>query len=448
MTQDPKNLPAWLRKESENKKKSAPPPAAPPPSDPPEDSASEEDIPPWLREDQSQAAPPPAPAHSGLRRLAPPPDSEGQGDVPPWLKGLDEPKSYSIGGTELSEEYLAGGDELAASDESELTFDLWMAQQNESTREKDIEEEVPDLLSAIKDDKSTPAPPATGQLPDWFLGLEELDTSDAPGWFNAEEQPPASDEPPPWISDLVEESGAPDQAPAAVPTTGGLSDDIVSFFDSLGGTPAGSPPGASADDEGEPDLNWLIEQPPPDVGDLPVDDFFAGSANAPEDEATPDWFYQSGGAAAADDDPFADQADDFADADVESEPHAEPAVEIPQNELDAFFDNLAAGRAADRATHDETDDIEEPDLAWFVDEAPAEPEVPEEAIPDPEIFSEDDQNTLNWLSELGGIVTSASRSSEPYQPEAQASFSDAPDEFMDAARSARSRGTQLVEPAR
>ncbi len=426
MTQDPKKLPAWLRKESANKKKSSPPPpAAPPPSDPPEDAANEE-IPPWLREDLPEAAPP-APPSSGLRRLAPPPENgEDQGEVAPWLRGLDEPKSYSIGGTELSEEYLAGGDELAASDESELTFDLWMAEQTESKREKDIEEEVPDLLSAIEEDKSTPAPPVTGQLPDWFLGLEELDTSDAPEWFNAEAEPPTgANEPPPWISDMVEESNAPAGAPA---------DDIASFFDSLGGSPPGSTPPsrAAADDEGEPDLNWLIDQPPLDVGNLPVDDFFAEVPDTPQDDdGTPDWFYQSGAAAPSDDDSFADQLDDFAESDAEAdaEAHAIPAVEIPQNELDAFFDNLAADRAAHDSNED-TADIEEPDLAWFVDETPAESEAPGDDIPEPdlELFSEDDQNTLNWLNELGGIVSSASRSSQPYQSEAPASFADTPDD--------------------
>ncbi len=195
-------------------------------------------MPPWLREDaSSNAAPPPAEPTSGLKRLAPRPETDDQGGVPPWLQGLDEPKSYSIGGTELSEEYLAGGDELADTDDTELTFDHWMELQTESKREKDVEEEVPDLLSAIEDDKKTPAPPATGQLPDWFLGLEALDTSDAPEWFNVEEkQPPASNEPPPWISDMVGESNA--QPPAGAPAdrqedapAGAPADDIVSFFE-------------------------------------------------------------------------------------------------------------------------------------------------------------------------------------------------------------------------
>ena len=432
MTEDPKNLPAWLRKESEDQEKAPPPPpAAPPPSDPPA-SDDEDAVPPWLREDQPLDAPPP-PSTSGLKRLAPRPEGDDQGDVPPWLKGLDEPKSYSIGGTELSEEYLAGGDELADSDQTDLTFDLWLAQQTESTREKDIEEEVPDLLSAIEEDKDTPAPPATGQLPDWFLGLEELDTSDAPEWFSAEEKPPASNEPPPWISDMVEESDESAEPPAKASTGSLADDDIVSFFDSLTGTPSDTPPSASADDddEGEPDLEWLIEQQPLDVDDLPTDDFFTGAADAPEDDATPDWFYQSGAAAPADDDPFADEPDEFDEADAE--PDAAPAVEIPQNELDAFFDNLAADRAATHEdTSDATEDIEEPDLAWFVDEeeAPAEPD-PLDDIPEPdiEVFSEEDENTLSWLNELGSIVSSASRSSEPYRPETPASFTDdIPDE--------------------
>ncbi len=436
MTEDPKNLPAWLRKDSENQAPKREPSRQPPPSDPPESDASdEESLPPWLREDAPPTdQPPSAEPTSGLRRLAPRPDEGDQGDVPPWLQGMDEPKSYSIGGAELSEEYLAGGDQLADSDNSELTFDLWMAQQTKSKREKDIEEEVPDLLSAIEDDKDKAAPPSTGQLPDWFLGLEELDTSDAPEWFNVDDKPSTGalgNEPPPWISDMVGEAAEP---PADNSTK--APDDIASFFNSLAGSGATTPTAASADDEGEPDLDWLMGQQPLDTGDLPVDDFFAELSNQPPEAETPDWFSQPSNSPSAADpfaddpyaaDPFAEEPDDFddVDADAPTDDRGEPAVEIPQNELDAFFDNLAAGRAA---TQEDTDDIEEPDLGWFIDEAAAEPEAAEEApadeFPDPEIFNEDDQNTLSWLNELGSIVSSASRSSEPYQPQQSPSFTD------------------------
>src|SRR5262249_30968997 len=121
MTQDPKKLPNWLNKASPEPPKSEPPPSS-------EDAG--EDVPPWLREEQ-----PPAP--SKIKKVASP-KPEPPGESAPWLQGLEANKSYKIGGTELSEEYLSKGDELPEALDSELTYDSWMAQQLESRRVKDI----------------------------------------------------------------------------------------------------------------------------------------------------------------------------------------------------------------------------------------------------------------------------------------------------------------------
>ncbi|MEP7293530.1 MAG: hypothetical protein ABI835_17220, partial [Chloroflexota bacterium] len=330
MTQDPKKLPSWLTG-GDKKPKNEPPPApeASKPNSGSDDASA--DIPPWLRED----LPPP----SRVKRVAPPPPQEqqGEGDLPPWLAGADQPaqpKSYKIGGVELSEEYLSGGDALPETLDSEMTFDSWMADQVESNREKDIEEEVPDdLMSSIQQDAA--APKQTGQLPDWFLGLESLDTEEAPEWFVADDDaPPQPAEPatPTWISDMIDEernpaaqSEAEDELPSA--------DEIGSFFTTIGSV------SRQSEDE-TPDIDWYDQVDTPDEQlDTPSDDFFAQlvGKNTASSSAPPPYTPQS-------------NYDSFADFDAygeDEEPERAPAapepqasVEIPQNELDAFFDNI------------------------------------------------------------------------------------------------------------
>lgn len=264
MTQDPKKLPSWLS--GDKQPPNEPPPSEPPPSDAPDD-GDDANVPPWLRNEQ----PPKPPQPSKVKRVSPPPDREGTGSLPPWLAGADEeakPKSYKIGGTELSEDYFADADNLADSADTGMTFDTWIADQEESRREKDIEEEIPDdLLDVIANE---PPPPkgtgmlkSTGQLPDWFLGLESLDTTEAPEWFQNEddEEPQATAAAPLWMSDMMNEPDEPaDELPPA--------DEIGSFFSSLGGLPD--------DDEETPEIDWYDQGSlPDDVGQTLNDDFFA-----------------------------------------------------------------------------------------------------------------------------------------------------------------------------
>ncbi|MBI1258764.1 MAG: SH3 domain-containing protein [Chloroflexi bacterium] len=415
MTQDPKKLPNWLRGK---KKAEAPPPQqtpppkdVPPPVEPPEASAPDDDsaLPPWLRKD----APPPPPTPSKVRRLAPPPP-EQPGGVPPWLAGMEEePKAYKIGGTELSEEYLKGGDELPDTLDSEMTYDSWMADQLESKREKDIEEEVPDLLSSITPDDSLSRPEGkqTGQLPDWFLGLEELDEAETPDWFNADEQTTkaAGDTMPPWINDMVEQQPEPEPI-----------DEIGSFFDSLGSS--------DAVEEETPEIDWFnhpevddedFQDDPDNIPGVPTDDFFAqlvsGNRSTPTPQ-TPARAPEPPPRPPADVRPPPRQEIELPDIDdldefIEDEPEARPAVEIPQNELDAFFDNVAAGRETSPV-----DDIEDPDLEWIVPSEPAAEALPEEPEiefePEPPSAAQE-EDTMSWLNQLQNIVSSASRPTEP-----------------------------------
>lgn len=382
MTQDPKKLPAWLK----NAKKTEEPPPSEPPSS--ETGTNDADVPPWLRD---EVPPPP----SKVRRVAPPPDRQGTGDLPPWLAGAEEeaqPKSYKIGGTELSEEYFAAADALPETTDSGMTFDAWIAEQAEAKREKDIEEEVPDdLLDAIA---SEPPPPKgtgslkqTGQLPDWFLGLESLDTTEAPEWFQNEDEaaPQSAATVPTWMSDMMDE---PEEQPAEeLPP----ADEIGSFFSSLGGMP---------EDEETPEIDWYDQADlPDDAGQTFSDDFFTNlvSGGVAEQSTTPQTTQ-----------PLYDDFDDFEQNNVA--PPAQGAVEIPQNELDAFFSDLASGREAPsepEAASVSMDDIEDPDLEWVADEEPVIPE-PEPYVP-PEAPAELAEENNSWLNELQGIVSGATR---------------------------------------
>lgn len=379
MTQDPKTPPPWMKGSGDNQ---------PPPSEPEDSGANaDEDVPPWLRED----AAPSLPSLPRVRRVAPPPQEEGsEGELPPWLAGADEPekpKTFRIGGVELPEEYFAAADELPDTLDTEMTFDSWMAEQEEAKREKDIEEEVPDdLLSSISGD--TGSLKQTGQLPDWFLGLDALDTTEAPQWFVAEEDDEAQKRleavPPTWISDMLNEEPAgmqPSDEEDELPS----ADDISSFFTSIGGISGG--------EEETPDIDWYDQV---ETGEqtpyTPSDDFFAQlvSGGAPASEPAPDF----------------NAYPDFGGYDEpEAETPAQGAVEIPQNELEAFFDNLSTGREPVSL-----DDIEDPDLEWVV---PSEREIEDEPLftpPDePEMPAASEEDSADWLGQLENIVSSASR---------------------------------------
>ncbi|MCZ2098097.1 MAG: hypothetical protein LC121_17875 [Anaerolineae bacterium] len=447
---------------------------APPPSSP--DSDSQVDLPPWLRDDFVP--------ESKVRRIAPV-NPESSGGDPPWLADIpevEEPRSYKIGGTEISAEYLAGGDDLPDTLDSEMTFDAWMAEQEESKRVKDIEEEVPDLLTGISefegDSSGAPDSKGTGQLPDWFLGLEALDTRDAPDWFVNEDIPDAQSKPPseipPWISDMViedEETSKPKAPPedefgsllrsigdseikdkatpdawsfkAAEDDAGAIPDDF--FAQLTAAAPerapmraAPPPPSAAEDDEvpsfedlfaglGEPDAeNDLISGEPTPIDDMfaqlgssappqlqptledteaVVEDFFAEIGDAPPQPSPKSWETSLPSQLA----PEIDAFDEFPD-----DPDAPGGVEIPQIELDAFFDGVAAERTPSALDRDE---IAEPDLEWFVTSEPEadEPEVIEaEPPPLPPVDRED---TMGWLSELNNIVTAVQRPLQPPPPE-------------------------------
>ena len=367
------------------------------------------DLPPWMRaeDDASEEAPstPPQPE--------PPEPPAAEPELPPWLAGLDEDLTGTAPTSEpeiripgVSHEFLASGDELPDTLDTDQTYDAWAEQLYEENRVRDPEEDVPDLLSAIEPDapESPAERPSTGELPDWFLGLEEIDTSDAPEWFTKSTSAPPPPAPavtdpesgvPPWMADMAAE----DQPPS----------DELPTFEPLSDEPAGA-------DEETPDLSWFSEAdfndtpiPTPDEYAQPVDDFMSALGAAPladDDFALSEWHGEA-----------PELPDDLPVAEPEPEAIDQPAAED-------FFSEPAAERAEALL-----EEIEDPELSWFLhqnDEPQAEvPPVPsgddlpiparaDDQIPDPDMDflqaqDKPDSGSSSWLQELQGILTSASR---------------------------------------
>jgi uncharacterized protein YgiM (DUF1202 family) len=160
------------------------------------------DLPEWLKDtdtseliSQEPAARTPEPeiddAPDWLKTTVPRPVPDPIMDVPDWLMDADdeipEENKFAPGG-KLSAEWLAQGEGLPETSDSELTFDQWVVKQAAAERVPDLDEQLPDLSELT--DEVVPADMVTGELPDWFLGMEEIDTSNAPTWFTGEEPAP------------------------------------------------------------------------------------------------------------------------------------------------------------------------------------------------------------------------------------------------------------------
>ncbi len=382
------------------------------------------ELPPWLN---PQANAPQADA-----------DDDG-GDLPPWLQGEDPPVVYNFGGAELSEEYLSGGDQLIDRHESDITYDEWVAQQAEDARPKSIDEEIPDLISDIPDTGALTGESTggTGQLPEWFLGLEELDESEIPDWFkDAQEiEAPPSGAPgdlAPWMMDLVQTEPPPEPAQSAM-----LDDDVETFFSSMGS--------GFRLEEDEPVVDWFAATTGNEPTTTEEDDFFAQFGVKPPAPPAPpppsaepvladdDWIEQSAPPTSTvrpssdlpdeefykqfiepppSDDIELPDVDAFGGSDIgtgslppidldDDDPH--PAMDLP----DDLFASLAKNR--------EVADVEDPDVSWFLNV----PQTGSLLAPDDEIAAPtqirrppvEDSSSLSWLNELEDIVSSAT--SEP-----------------------------------
>jgi len=430
-------------------------------------------LPPWLR------------PQGGIKPIDPPPPKANEpaaaaSDLPPWLANdpPPKPKTSFIGGAELSEDYLSGGDKLVDHVDSDISYDQWIEQQAEDRRPKSIDEEIPDLLSDnLPQTGGLGTPGHTGQLPDWFLGLEELDERDVPEWFKdaqeiAPPETPVPGEVAPWMRDMVQP-----EKPSAPPLQN--DDDVTSFFNSMGSE--------FVPEEEEPVIDWFANAAPSEPTPAPEDDFFAQfGATPPPDPVSSlpdddDQFYaqikaqkqpppvDSGETGILSDDDefythFTAQSDpgktgvlsgeedfftQFTEPELETpddddipdmgqflrsventvpvmEPD-EPEIddELPDIELnDDFFSAVAKNREETASV-----DVDDPDLSWFLN-APKTGLLPtlEEDIASPTQINRPpvDDNTLSWLSDLEGIITSATNKPEPAEMLDFASADDEP----------------------
>lgn len=224
---------------------------------------------------------------------------------------------------QLPEGFLDSADDIAETpEESNLTYDEWMAARQEEIRPKALDEEIPDLLSDAAE--LDPRLPKVGtgslQTPDWMLGLEELDDSDAPDWLDEDVSAPV--QVPSWLADAP---GSQESTPAA--SGGAFDDDFFAdmalenppadeepAFDDLF-APTGAAPASGGTSE-LPDFDTLFSPAAPSnapvpggTGELPdLDDLFAPAAPVSGGTSElPDFDTLFGlpTPSAADDDPFA-----------------------------------------------------------------------------------------------------------------------------------------------
>jgi hypothetical protein len=225
-------------------------------------------LPPWLQDldepdepkSKPSAPPPPPPAQDADDGIA----------IPPWLMDVDDkPKEFIKATGEFSDDFLAAGDDLPETSAGSVTYDEWRRIQHEKQRERSIEEEVPDLLNDelpnVPFPEGTMKLPDTGELPDWFLGLEELDDSQAPDWFT-KPSPRGTTPLPPEPTPAAPPETLQQVTPLPAPVT--ISPDLFAavmqpdFNDEPPTTPASSARTSEADfgfEFDEPDLTDYVE---------------------------------------------------------------------------------------------------------------------------------------------------------------------------------------------
>ena len=347
------------------------------------------DLPPWLVDAPSSAEAQPAPPEPPASKPAP---------LAPWLEGLEVHDDAPKPG--IPAEWIAGADALPDRVETDLTYDEWVAMQAELNRPRSIEEEVPDLLADLAPEQvdSEMVAGAAHELPDWFLGLEELDTSDAPDWFTGDLSDAPEPEAPAWMADL---QNAAAEAELSEP------DAVDAFFSSLtGGTPLPSgdtmddlfgdfampPVNPSSHDDELPDLEDITGADEPEAAGKAVSE----AAGTPGyDTGELDAFFGAIGSDAGTD---------------AAQPETPPQ---PADDFSHFYETDAA-RMQDDDFFDEID-LEEPDL----DELVSPPPAPAAPLPDPfelletideepevEALAGDDAD--HWLNELNAIIAGRS----------------------------------------
>ncbi len=355
------NVPDWLLASTSEVDDETPTSGTPGP-------ASVEAVPDWL--EGTEDAPPPTAADDDIDINAGPDWLQSEepdpiNDVPDWLAGeapADESGMVDESGS-LAADWLESGAELPETATSDLTYDEWSQQQEAASRPRDLEEQLPDLDQFAADDADSGA----SEIPDWFLGMEELDTSDAPAWFTDDEPAHAG--------------AAPDDAAAADWLGAGPGTDTSELDDFFADLEDQAPAETGLGDDFFADL-----EPPAteSVVDPAADDFFA-NFDTPDSDSSPDQQ-----PVAADDSELDDFFANLGAGDSEGFDDLEPAIDmgniddflatIEDSETDALTPPGTDLDAEDLATlpdgdilnalglADETSAEDEADIDWFADE--------------------------------------------------------------------------------
>jgi hypothetical protein len=327
---------------------------------------------------------------------------------------------------ELSDDFLANADNLAETFEGDVTYDQWLNIQREVNRPRSLDEEVPDLLEDTGAPAVSPFPqgsmklPDTGELPDWFLGLEELDDNQAPAWFK--ENPAAAQPPPP----PPPPAAAPVPPPITQPTVNPLDDFFAGITAQRGSGDTVTPPDMLAA-VFQPDLDDSREMPPlSGNADPELDDFFASVGTTPasvpdDEEELPDLLGnldRSGSIPA--DDFFLEFAD----------PASAPTMPRPSRPLEPELLNFDFGEDTDEITPIPPPPPRQRDARLdfeFDAEHATPPPVPTPPQPLTITPAADvSPESLDWLNEINSMIDSvvdeeANEDSDEFYPQAVAS---------------------------
>jgi hypothetical protein len=382
-------LPDWLQGDNDDESFE---PALPPADD--DDSADE--TPDWLARlgnltPNRPAAPEEPPATADLPNWLFENDDEpptGETELPSWLADMDAPKTSALPaasepslGELPSDDFLSLGDALPATSDLEMSYQQWQAEQDILRNGPDLEAEMPDLFAGIDDQPADVK--STGELPDWYLGLEELDQSDVPDWMldDAPAKPARTitDDTPSWMAGL--EPTSPADAPA--PVSGDFDDD---FFAALGVANTTETPS-----EAPVDLSWLD------------DDTLTTATERTRDDAKEDDFFEALTASLPDqptalepledDEPLAaEDSDDDMSWLADVMPQASQSVPAREANLDDLFAGLDDAEAQTASNDFEIDWGSEPEPA------PAKPTPAAAKVPQPKEFDfgDDDDPFLNF----------------------------------------------------
>ena len=264
-------------------------------------------------------------------------EADQDADEPAWMRGAvpDEPASTRKGTSDLPDDFLAQADHLPQTDEGDMSYDDWVAQQSASeTPESD--EEVPEDLFADLGDEEPGEPEDLGaEMPDWYLGMDEIE--DEPDWFSEDLDDEAEAEAEPVPDDFLSELGL-EGGEDAEGAAGDVDDWFADFGTGSGGEEAEEEPGW-LDDLGDLEAG---EEPQPEAEEeaaLPAEDDFLAELEAAGEPSEEDL------------DSFFDSMDEF---DLgEPEPEADLDFEDYFDEEDARYDAPEEEPAIDRTLHPE-----------------------------------------------------------------------------------------------